>query len=159
MSLGVIDPGLFAPFLRERFESTGRRIDDACVDALLALTGGHPYATQELAYFLWQETPSRRRASVASLEDALTKVLRSEHAHFSLLWDRASRAQRELLIALSREPGRPLAGAYRARHQLPVASTVQRALESLERDELVVRRGGVATIAEPFLAEWLRRQR
>src|ERR671930_437687 len=48
MELGVIDPGDFADFIRERFASTGRGIADAVVEAILATTGGHPYGTQEL---------------------------------------------------------------------------------------------------------------
>jgi DNA-binding MarR family transcriptional regulator len=85
-------------------------------------------------------------------------VLRSEHAHFSLVWSRAAGAQRAVLQALAREPGHPLASAYRARHGLPAASTVQRALDALEREELVARAAGRARIVEPFLAEWLMRQ-
>ncbi len=157
IELGVIAPELFVPFLRERFEATGRKVGDAALDGLLDVTAGHPYATQELAYFLWQETARRRTAGPAELDVALTKVLRSEHAHFSLLWDRASGAQRQLLLALALEPGHPLSGPYRARHRLPAASTVQRALEALERDEVVARREGFARIAEPFLREWLAR--
>jgi hypothetical protein len=34
---------------------------------------------------------------------------------------------------------------------------VQRALEALRRDELVGRSNGEHRIAEPFLADWLRR--
>jgi uncharacterized protein len=158
MELGVIAPELWVGFLRERFEATGRRLDDDALDRALEITGGHPYATQELAYFLWQETPRRRRATLEHLDAALTKVLRSEHAHFTLLWDGASRVQRQLLLALAREPGRPLSGPYRAKHRLPAPSTVQRALEALERDEVVVRSRGIARIAEPFLGQWLARQ-
>jgi len=84
-------------------------------------------------------------------------VLRSEHAHFSLLWERASSVQRLLLAELAREPGRPLSADYRSRHNLPGASTVQRAIEALERDELVVRDRGLVRISEPFLAAWLMR--
>jgi hypothetical protein len=158
VELGVIAPEHWAVFLRERFGASHRRLDDDALDRALEITGGHPYATQELAYFLWQETPRRRVADLPRLEEALAKVLRSEHAHFSLLWDRAPSAQRQLLIALAREPGHPLSGAYRTRHRLPGASTVQRALQALERDEVVVRRAGAARIAEPFLAEWVARQ-
>jgi hypothetical protein len=159
LELDVIAPELFVGHLRERFAQTGRTIDDAAIDGLLAVTGGHPYATQELAYFLWAEVPRRRRATVEHLDVALTKALRSEHAHFSLLWERASSGQRRLLQALAREPGHPLSGPYRARHGLPAASSVQRALEALERDEVVARRGGLARITEPFLKEWLSRNR
>jgi hypothetical protein len=158
MELGVIAPELWVDFLRSGFAETRRTLGDDALDRALEITGGHPYATQELAYFLWQETPRRGRADLTRLDEALGKVLRSEHAHFSLLWDRAATAQRQLLLALAREPGRPLSGPYRARHRLPVASTVQRALEALERDEVVARQHGVARIAEPFLAEWIARQ-
>ncbi len=65
--------------------------------------------------------------------------------------------QRLLLAELAREPGRPLSADYRGRHNLPGASTVQRAIEALERDELVVRDRGLVRISEPFLAAWLMR--
>ena len=84
-------------------------------------------------------------------------MLGSEHAHFTLVWERAAGAQRRVLRALAREPGRPLASDYRRRHALPAASSVQRALQTLEREELVVRVDGETRIAEPFLREWLLR--
>ena len=88
----------------------------------------------------------------------MTKLLRAEHAHFGLIWDTSSKAQRLVLQALAAEPGRPLAGDYRRRHGLPGASTVQRALGALVKDEIVARdRSGEYRIAEPFFAEWLRR--
>ena len=157
MELGVIAPEGFAGYLAERFEATGRRIRPDAVARLLAITRGHPYATQELAYFLWQVTDRRRMADVAQVDEALTAVLRSEHAHFSLVWGRASSAQRSLLHALARDSGHPLSAAYRRRFALPGPSTVQKALEALEREELVVRSGGHAEISEPFLAEWIER--
>lgn len=155
MELDVIAPPLFADFIAERFSRTSRTIAGDVVARLLSITGGHPYATQELGYFLWQETPRRRAATRERLDAAVEKVLRSEHAHFSLIWDGAAGAQRELLQALAREPGRPLSGEYRRRHGLPPASTVQKALEALVRRELVAKDDGTARIAEPFLREWI----
>ena len=157
MELGMIAPEKFAPFLERQFERSGRFISPEAIEAILADTGGHPYATQELAYFTWQEIVSEERAEAADVETALAKVLRSEHAHFSLLWERASSVQRLLLVELAREPGRPLSGDYRQRHNLPGPSTVQRAVESLERGELVARDRGSVRIVEPFLAAWLLR--
>jgi hypothetical protein len=158
LELGVIEPAKFAPFLDERFRMTGRTIAAVAVDRLLAITGGHPYATQELAYFLWQETPRRRQATLERLEVALSKVLRSEHAHFSLVWDDAAGGQRQVLQALARESGSPLSGEYRRRHGLPAPSSVQKALGALERDELVARVDGRVRIVEPFLREWIAAQ-
>ena len=143
VELGVIAPEHFRPYIRRQFDRTGRVAAPEGVAAILDATGGHPYATQELCYFAWQETPPEQRCDEPRVAAALDKVLRSEHAHFSLLWERASGVQRMLLAELAREPGRPLSADYRRRRNLPGASTVQRAVETLERDELVSRdRGG-----------------
>lgn len=161
LTLDVIAAEHFAPYLAGRFADTGRVLPDATVAQLLQTTGGHPYATQELAYFLWHQTPKGRTATPELLQAALDRVLASEHAHFTLVWERASAAQRRVLQALAAEPGAVLANDYRRRHDLPAASTVQRAVETLEREELVARRpgGGPVAISEPFLAQWLRRAR
>ena len=156
LELGAIPPEPFAEFIARRFADTGRKADAAVVEHVLEITRGHPYATQELCYFLWEQTPSRRIARAAQLDAALAKVLRSEHTHFSLVWDRASANQKLVLQALAREPGHPLSEDYRRRHGLRTVSSTQKAIEALHRDELVGRERGRVWIAEPFLGEWIR---
>jgi uncharacterized protein len=158
MELGVIEPPRFEGYVATSFERTGKKIAPETITAVLETTGGHPYATQELCYFLWEETPKGRRAGPAEYGRALADVLRAEHAHFELIWDQASTVQRLTLQALAAERGRPLSGDYRRRHKLPGASTVQRALQALTRNELVTRADNEYRIAEPFLADWLRRE-
>lgn len=155
VELGAIEPGSFAPFVAGRFRATGREVDDGAIADLLEVTRGHPYATQELAYFLWERVPAGETASSENLRDALAAVLSSEHAHFTLLWEGASSVQRLVLQALAREPGRPFTADYRARHDLPPSTNVQKALRALERREVVSGERGAYRIAEPFLAEWL----
>jgi hypothetical protein len=155
MELGAIPVEPFAAFIVDRFHGSGRRVEDEVVAEVLARTGGHPYATQELCYFLWEQTPPGEEVSPARLEQALVAVLRSEHAHFSLLWEGASAAQKQVLQALAREPGRPFTGEYRDRHSLPAVTNVQKALRALVQREIVAGEGGAYRIAEPFLAEWV----
>jgi hypothetical protein len=155
IELGTIAADAFAPFIAERFRGSGREAEGAAIEELLAITGGHPYATQELAYFLWEQVPGGEVASTEHLQEALAAVLSSEHAHFTLLWEGASAVQRVVLQALAQEPGRPFTAAYRARHDLPASTNVQKALRALERREVVAGSGGAYRIVEPFLAEWL----
>jgi hypothetical protein len=155
LELGVIPPGEFAPYVAGRFEATGKSIAAAVVDDILARTGGHPYATQELCYFVWEETAPGERAGVDELQRGLAGVLRSEHAHFTLLWEGASATQRLVLQALATDPGRPYTVEYRRRHRLPSASHIQKALGALVKRELVVNERGRHWLAEPFLAEWI----
>ena len=157
VELGLIEPRLFGPFIAKRFRNTRKEADAGVIDALLELTGGHPYATQELCYFLWDRTPFDGIATRVELEEAVGALLRSEHAHFQLRWEDASAAQKLVLQALAEEPGRPLSGAYRGRHGLPSVATIQTALRALTERELVAKRAdGTSYIAEPFLAEWIR---
>jgi uncharacterized protein len=157
MELDVISPDLFARYGAERFADTDRFLDTTVCAELLGMTNGHPYATQEALYFLWESTPPGQTADPARLDHAIKALLRSEHAHFSLLWSRAATAQRLVLQALaSEQPGRPLSTAYRERHALPSTATVQSALGALVDAELIVRVSrGEYRIAEPFLAEWI----
>jgi uncharacterized protein len=157
IELGPIAPDQFEPFIRSGFTDHGRDLADAVVDRVLEISGGHPYATQELCYFLWAETAERQTATAGQLDEALTKLLRSEHSHFSDAWGRANANQRALLGALAAEPGHPLAQAYRSRYGLRAASTVQRSIETLAQQELVARDNGFVRISEPFFAEWIRR--
>jgi len=157
MELGVIEPEAFRPFITAGFRDQGRKIGEDVVSRILAMTGGHPYATQEICYFLWDETPARGTADTERFENALDKLLRSEHSHFSDLWDRARRNQRLLLTALAEEAGRPLTEDYRVRHNLPGASPMQNAVEGLVEQEIVAKEGGFVRICEPFYDEWIRR--
>jgi hypothetical protein len=158
MELGVIEPALFAPYIAQRFSVLGKSIADAAVAKILAITRGHPYATQELCYFVWEETAPRGKAGIEEVDLGLTDALRSEHAHFSLLWDAASSGQRLVLQALAAAPGRPYTADYRRQHGLPAATNVQKALQALRRRELVGQNADGATeITEPFFAEWVSR--
>jgi len=156
MEIGPIPEQLFGEFLKSQFDRTDRDVGDEAVDGLLAITRGHPYATQELAYALWEEVPEGFTASVSDLDDALRAVLRSENARFTLIWENSTRPQKLLLEALAREPGRPFSNPYRIRHDLPPSSGVQRALRPLLDGELVRKeQDGLYDLAEPFLREWI----
>ena len=159
LEIGLIAPAAFARYLRQRFEDTEKGIDDDAVNRLLEATAGHPYGTQELAYFLWELVPTGHFARLADVETALAQVLRSEHNHFAKLWDDAPRAQRLLMLALADEPTRSLYAAdYSERHDLPAKPALQRAIGALVTKEITARdEAGAYRIVEPFLADWLRR--
>ncbi len=156
MELAMIEPGEFRGFLLECFQDTSKGIAADALDAALKITHGHPYGTQELCYFLWEQTPFDATATGAELDRALQGVLRSEHAHLSGVWESAAAGQRTVLAALAVEPGHPLRAEYRARHGLPSIPTIQSAIRALARRELILREGdGADRIAEPFLREWI----
>jgi hypothetical protein len=160
LELGMIAPEKFARFVRDRFAQSGKAIGDDAVARLVHVTGGHPYATQELAYFVWELVGGRAGGSVADVEEAVVRVLRSEHNHFVQLWDDAPQAQRLLMLALAQQPTRSVyAASYRRRYDLPEPPTLQTALAGLTRKEIVGKNdAGEQSVIEPFFAEWLVRE-
>jgi hypothetical protein len=160
LEIGMIAPAKFARFVRDRFTRSGKSISDDALERLLRATGGHPYGTQELAYFVWELVEGGGEASVADVEEALTRVLRSEHNHFAQLWDDAPHAQRLLMLALAAAPARGVYSSdYRSTHDLPPTPTLQTALAALSKKEIIGRTGdGEYSVIEPFFAEWLRRE-
>jgi hypothetical protein len=65
IELGVIAPERFTPFAIERFAGTGKQLSEPACAEIMQLTGGHPYATQELLYALWEETGRGESAQAA----------------------------------------------------------------------------------------------
>ena len=160
LEIGMIPQEKFASFVRDRFVSSGKGIFDDALDRMLGATGGHPYGTQELAYFTWELVPPGGEASAADVEEALSRVLRSEHNHFAQLWDDAPHPQRLLMLALADEPSRSLYSSdYHSRHELPANPTLQTALAGLVKKEIAGLNGdGEYCVIEPFFAEWLQRE-
>jgi hypothetical protein len=159
VELGPIPRAKFTSFLRRRFAASEREITAEAVERLLEVTQGHPYATQELAHFVWERVPEGRFAYPQDVDDAIEAVLRSENNHFATLWDEASRGQRLLLMALAAEPTPSVYAAdYHARHELPANPSLQTALRGLVAKDVVGRDDdGAYRIVEPFLPEWLAR--
>jgi AAA+ ATPase superfamily predicted ATPase len=157
LELDVIPKEMFKTFIERRFADTDKGVTADSLDRIVDATNGHPYATQELCYFVWELVPFGHHALGSDVETALAQVLRSEHNHFSRIWEDATENQRLLLLALAEEPSTLYSPTWQARHGLESSSHVQRAAGTLERHELIGKNpDGEYEILEPFLAEWLR---
>jgi hypothetical protein len=159
LEIGMIQPAKFEPFIRDRFAASGKAISNEALTRLLEISNGHPYGTQELAYFTWELIPASAEASAENVNDALARVLRSEHNHFTQIWDVAPRPQRLLMLALAEEPTDSIYSTdYHEKHELPATPTLQTALKGLVTKDIAGRDAhGYHTLIEPFLAEWLGR--
>jgi hypothetical protein len=158
LPLGPIGTADFGQFIRSRFASTGVLIEAAAIVRILDIAEGHPHDTQELCHFTWDLGKNSGAVVTAErVDDALSRVVEAEDAHYTTLWESLARAQRALVLAVAQEPTQGLFGeAFRQRHQLGSAATVQRALGAvLERD--VVEGSSVHGYRVPdvFFRAWL----
>jgi AAA+ ATPase superfamily predicted ATPase len=159
MGLGRIPHAAFAPYLRARFEATERDVDDEAVALLLEITDGHPYATQELAFFTWTHVPHGHAARVEDVRAGLADVLNAEHNNLARIWDGATQNERLVLLALRAGPRSIYAEETRRTAGLPSPTFVQRAVGALVREDVVEKQAdGRYAICEPFFTAWLERE-
>ena len=159
MTIGRLPHAALEVFVRERFAGSERAIDDDALERLLDIGDGHPYATQELAFFTWARVPQGHAAHAADVEAALADVLRAEHNNLSRVWEGATGNERLVLLALRGGPASLYAEETRLTAGLPAPTFVQRAVSALVREDVVEKdAGGRYRIAEPFLAEWIGRE-
>lgn len=149
------------PWLSERFLEAGITLEATALERILEVTAGHPWATQYLAYFVWQEAAvsGARRVDDRTVAAALDRAVAVEDTLTGEKLAALTQPQRLVLAALAREPTTsPTAAQYLARHRLPPKSTVSQALRSLEAKGDVEHDRRLFLVADPMLGEWLRRQ-
>jgi uncharacterized protein len=151
----------FAAFIDGRFRHSGIKPEAGLGAAVVELAGNLPYDVQRLAHETWDEvrTAGRRRATLDDLHQALRRLLAQQHTIFEAAWERLTLAQRSVLRAVVLEDGRELLSAeVRARHRLGGASSVQYALGSLLREDLISREADRYVVVDSLLREWVARR-
>jgi len=150
----------FAAFIDARFQHSGIKPETDLGAAIVELAGNLPYDVQRLAHETWDEvrTGGRRRATLDDLHQALRRLLAQQQTMFEAAWQRLTLAQRSVLRAVVLEEGRELLSAeVRARHRLGGASSVQYALGSLIREDLISRELDRYVVVDSLLREWVAR--
>ena len=90
--------------IREPVAAYGLHYDDLALDKMWRITAGHPYFLQLLCHSLVNQhnRGGRSYITVSDVNAALDEILSSGEAHFVYLWNESSRAERQVLTALSR---------------------------------------------------------
>lgn len=148
------------PYVLERFLETDRWIGNGHVHRVLEVTAGVPRPTQTVLHALWDTTEKGGRVADGAVERALRTAVAREGAGYRRILDGLTGNQRRVLRGLARQPGAaPYSGEFVASQGLASPSSVQRALEALETQGLVVSppEEERPRPADPLLARWLRR--
>jgi len=159
--LEKIPPAEFAAFIDARFARSGLKAEPGIGAAIVDLAGNLPYDVQRLAHETWDDVRAngRRRATFDDLHHALRRLLAQHQTMFEATWQRLTLPQRSVLRAVVLEEGRELLSAnVRERHRLGGASSVQYALGSLLRDDIVSRDSGRYVVVDSLLREWIARR-
>ena len=156
-SLKPIPTKEWMEFIRKRFEDSDKTISDKHIQAVCALTEGHPFYTQHLCHALWELTETYTAVNDAKIREALEVVLAREDYAYDMIWESLTVSQRRMLEGLALEP--PDVQAYSAefldKYELKSASTAQRAVKSLADREIIDLEAGHYFIVDRFFRQWI----
>ena len=154
-----IDPDDWLEYLRGKFAAKKIAIDDASIDRLLDMTGGHPQDTMQLCaalYYLMREAGSRV-VTTELLEVAYEQAMRELERPFALHWAELG-SHKYLQQVAKRIAHRAVLYATDAEGGTVPRPEVLRALDAMQARGLVVRLGrGRYDFVEPMFGEYVRR--
>jgi len=148
------------PWLVERFGETGLTFDHTGMDRIVAVTAGHPWATQYLAHFVWEVAVGTKVEQVTEdvINESVRQAVEAGDTVYARDYASLTSSQRQALAAIAVEPtDAPLGATYLRSHALPSKSTVSQSLASLVEKGYLEREKSVYLTSDPLFAEWMRR--
>ena len=157
MPLGKIPKEKLASFIKARLRSVHIAILRSDLDRILEITGCHPYYTQQLCHEVYNATVPRKQVSSANIAKACDNCVQAQSYAYTTIWEGLAGKQRELVMALSKAPGDNIYSQdFMERFALGSSSSVQTAIQGLEKKGLVDRENGSYYLSDIFFAEWVR---
>ena len=155
--LDVVPEAPMVAYLCERAGAVGRQLDVATATAIYHAADRIPNYVQQLALAVL-EAADEATVRPRDVERGVGTVVEREASTFATQFEdlRRSPAQQRILRALARHPTTSVyTRAFLDEVGVANANAVTTALRALDGRELVVRRGKVWDVADPFLRRWL----
>lgn len=148
----------FAEFIHQKFREGQFDISNTIIDKIMQETDNHPYYTQLLCSILWDISRDKKRVEKDELNRGIKEILRRESHAYNSLWNTLSIRQKQLLEALSIDSSsRIYSRDFLQRHHLGTPSTIQRALNFLEVEEIIEKENETYMFTDIFFKLWIKR--
>jgi hypothetical protein len=160
--LGPVPRADFLVFLRRGFGQGGISVTAESLSLIPELAEDVPWNIQRLAHACWDRLTGIEGAELttAAVRQALERLLREDDAFYTQLWNQLTPVQQRALAAALQEGGKELQGRKVVRKYGLSASTMSRALASLQAREILrpeERLGSVRLrLVDPFFGAWMK---
>ncbi len=161
MFLDKIDAGDWKEFICRQFRKRGRTLEGGGMEALLKAADLIPYDVQRIAHELWDyaELRNKRQLDASDVQAVIDTLVTGQSTYYETLWDQLSARQRATLQAFA---FRGVANIYsqevRENFRLGPASSVQKALQSLDSRDVLDRYRGNYFFLDPLFPYWIRKR-
>ncbi|MGA2858587.1 MAG: hypothetical protein ABSE40_17095 [Candidatus Sulfotelmatobacter sp.] len=159
MFLDKIPAEAWREFIKSQFRRRGRTIDDGALSALLGTADLIPYDVQRIAHELWDyaEITDKRVLNTSEVKSVIDKLVIGQSTYYELLWEQLPARQRATLQALAHRGASEIySQTVREEFCLGPASSVQKALQSVDARDILDRYQGEYFFLDPLLPCWIR---
>jgi hypothetical protein len=161
MFLDKIPASDWKAFISRQFGKRGRKLEASAVEMMLETADLIPYDVQRIAHELWDyaELKDKRELGATDVSSVVESLVAGQSAYYELLWEQLATGQRAALQAVA-ERGTPeiYAEAVRREFRLGGASSVQKALHSLDSKDILDRYRDKYFFVDPLFACWIRKK-
>jgi uncharacterized protein len=148
-------------FIARQLRTRSRTLDSAGMDTLLSAADLIPYDVQRIAHELWDhgELTDKRQLDTTDVNAVIAALVDNQSTFYEFLWEQLSARQRAALQALaSRGPKEIYSEKVREEFRLGPASTVQKALQSLDSRDVLDRYKDAYFFLDPLFPRWILRR-
>jgi uncharacterized protein len=159
MFLDKIPAAEWKQFIVAKFETRARKLTERALDALLAAADLIPYDVQRIAHELWNyaELHAERHLDKDAVELVARRLVANESQFHERMWEQLPSRQRSVLQAMAQRGSAAIySESVRHEHRLGPASSVRKALQSLENQDILDRYQDRYFFVDPLFAAWIR---
>ena len=147
--------------ITRHFRKRGRTLDETGLETLLASADLIPYDVQRIAHELWDyaELKDQRQLDASDVQSVIESLVTSQSTYYELLWEQLSARQRAALQAIAyRGASEIYSQRVREDFRLGPASSVQKALQSLDSRDILDRYKGNYFFLDPLFPCWIQKK-
>ncbi len=146
----------FKKFLRDKFATGKRTVDDEVLDTGFEIAGDLPGDVQQFCGALWDTTDERTHIDKEAIPDALHLIFSRESKGYESILVQLTAHQVRCLVGLAQFGGTsPYSGSFLQGIGIASPASVKKALHRLTQLKIVFRRGDEFSFVNPFFRAWL----
>jgi len=155
--LGKIAENDWRPFIRQRFENTGKHIDDSYISHIIRDTDRHSYYVQQLSYLIWEKT--RDTVNDVIYDEALSDMISQNAILYQRDTENMSETQLNFLKAVASGQRKNLTSAeILKKYRLGTSANVVKIKKNLLNDEIIDIHGKEVSFIDPIYELWFKKE-
>src|SRR6056297_2504524 len=151
-----IDSSDWEEYIKHGFESHGKQIPEECIAAILEVSKGFPYYSQQIAYELFHM--SDIHVETPMVQVAVDSILEKEEDLFWNEWNHLSQNQKKALKLLIYAEGENIYSKATMEQFHFTSSSLKKAIEGVLAKDMVDQKAGKYYFQDPLFEYWLSQQ-